>query len=57
MNLDEMYLSNEEAEALFRKLKAYNASHPGERLTAQEFAEKLLSYALLYLDTSKITLD
>ncbi len=57
LKLDEMYLPDDVTEKLFEKLEKYNAAHPEEELTAQEFSKKLLCYTAKYLDLKEISLD
>lgn len=54
MTLNEMYLSSSQAEELFNKLEKYNEEHPEEKITAQKLAEKLLNYAIKYIDVKEV---
>ena len=57
MKLNEIYLSMEETDELFDKLERYNENHSNSTMTAQQLAEKLLIYAIKYLNIDKINLE
>lgn len=52
LKLPELYLSDEQAEILIKKLEQYNTNHDPISLT--EMAKLFLEYGIKYLDVSAI---
>ena len=50
MKVNEIYLTETEAEALIDKTEKYNRLHPDEQISFQMMAERLLSIALFNLE-------